>query len=139
MIYTKFLWILGSSIFIILGAIHLFYTFFTRKFYSRNEVLNSDMRSHSPILTRATSIWKAWIGFNASHSTGAIFIGVMNVFMAYYYFDSLVNTLFFFGFNIITVLFYLWLAKTYWFKIPFIGILITLICFVLSAILSLEI
>ncbi len=86
-----------------------------------------EMKSSSPILTNDTTIWKAWIGFNASHSSGAMFIGIVNLYLAYYYFE--IFTPFFYGLNILTVGFYLWLAKKYWFKIPFLGILLTLVCY----------
>ena len=29
----------------------------------------------SPVITRETTMWKAWVGFNASHSFGAILFG----------------------------------------------------------------
>jgi len=133
---AKYLWELGSAIFAILGSIHLYYTFFTNKFSSRNEKMVDEMKSSSLILTRKTTVWKAWIGFNASHSSGAIFIGVINFYLANRYFETLRHDHFFFLFNIMTTVFYLWLARKYWFKIPFIGILIALNCFCISYILT---
>ena len=133
---AKYIWEFGSLIFIILGSIHLVYTFFTNKFSTKNDKVIADMKSSYPILTKETTLWKAWIGFNASHSVGAIFIGVMNIYIAHNYFSALQNDLFFFTFNILTVVFYLWLAKKYWFRIPFWGILLTLICFLSAFILT---
>ena len=125
----KYIWEFGSLILLVLGSIHLFYTFFTNKFSSKNENLISEMKKSSPVLTNETTIWKAWIGFNASHSSGAIFIGVINLIIATNYFEEFLSNHFYYIFNIITILFYLILAKKYWFKVPFIGILITLICY----------
>ena len=135
---AKYLWEIGSFILIILGSIHLFYTFFTNKFSSRNKDLISEMKSATPILTNDTTMWRAWIGFNASHSSGAIFIGIMNFYIAFKYFDLFQPEHFFFLFNILTIAFYLWLAKKYWFKIPFIGILITLACYITAYFLVLS-
>ena len=132
---AKDIWELGSLIFIILGSIHLLYTFLTDKFSSKNEKAVTEMKSSHPILTKETTIWKAWIGFNASHSIGAIFIGVMNIYVVSKFFTVLQNDIFFFTFNILTVGLYLWLAKNYWFRIPFFGILLTFICFLTSFIL----
>ena len=132
---AKYIWEFGSVIFIILGVTHLLYTFFTNKFSSKNKRVIDEMKSSFPILTKETTIWNAWIGFNASHSSGAIFIGVINFYLVYHFFSILQNELFFFALNLLTVAFYLWLAKKYWFKIPFIGILITLICFITSFII----
>jgi len=125
----KYIWEFGSLILLVLGSIHMFYTFFTNKFSSKNESLISEMKKSSPVLTNETTIWKAWIGFNASHSSGAMFIGVINFLIATNYFEEFLSNHFYYIFNIITILFYLILAKKYWFKIPFIGILITLICY----------
>ena len=135
-IIAKYLWITGSLIFIVLGTIHLLYTFFTNKFSSRSEKAIEEMKSSNPILTKETTLWKAWVGFNASHSLGAIFIGVVNLYLAVQYFDLVQSDAFFFVLNITTTAFYLWLAKKYWFKIPFVGILLTLVCFVISCILT---
>lgn len=133
---AKYLWELGSLIITVLGTLHLYYTFFSNKFLSRNEKVNTEMKSSFPILTKETTMWKAWIGFNASHSSGAIFIGIINFYLAVRYFTVLQGDHFFFLFNILTIGFYAWLGKKYWFKIPFRGILITLICFVVSYILT---
>jgi len=133
---AKYLWELGSLIMLVLGSIHLYYTFFTNKFSSRSENAISEMKTSHPILTRETTMWKCWIGFNASHSSGAIFIGIINFYLAIQYFTVLQSDNFFFLFNILTIGFYAWLAKKYWFKIPFAGLLMTLICFFVSYILT---
>lgn len=133
---AKYLWLLGSLIITILGTIHLAYTFYTNKFSPRNEKLKGEMKSTNPILTRQTTMWKAWIGFNASHSSGAMFIGLINFYLAVNYFTIFQSDNFFFLFNILTIGFYVLLAKKYWFKVPLTGVTITLICFVVSYILT---
>ena len=129
---AKYIWEFGSIILIILGTIHLAYTFFTNKFSSKNKKVITEMKSSHPNLTKETTIWKAWIGFNASHSIGVIFIGIINLYLAFEYFSILQSDHFFFIFNILTISFFVWLAKLYWFKIPLIGTSITLICYMLS-------
>ena len=135
---AKYLWGLGSLIILLLGSIHLYYTFFSNKFFSKNEGLISEMKNSCPILTKETSMWGAWIGFNASHSIGAMFIGIINFYLALEYFTTLQADHFFFIFNILTIGFYVWLAKRYWFKIPLIGLLISLMCYIISYILTLA-
>lgn len=130
---AKYLWIAGSLPCIILGTIHLLYTFFTNKFSSRNKSLNEEMKISFPILTKEISMWNAWIGFNGSHSSGIIYIGLMNLFVAVWYPFFLQNPVFL-SFNIITALFYLWLAKKYWFRIPLTGTAITAGCFIAAAV-----
>lgn len=134
---AKYTWVFGSSIFVLFGTLHLLYTFFSNKFSSRNKNLIHEMQVSYPNLTKETTMWKAWIGFNASHSSGAMFIGIINMYLVHQYFMILANDPFFWLFNILTVSFYWWLAKRYWFKIPFIGISITLLCYLAAYILIL--
>ena len=77
-------------------------------------------------------MWQAWIGFNASHSSGAIFIGMVNFYVTCFYFAEFESDHFLPIFSIVTVGFYVWLAKKYWFRIPFMGIVFTLLCYVLA-------
>ena len=134
---AKYLWEFGSIILIILGTLHLLYTFFSNKFSTKNERLISEMKISHIILTKKVTMWRGWIGFNASHSSGIMFIGIINFYLALEYFPVFQFDHLFFIFNILTVGFYVWLAKKYWFKIPFMGILSTLICYTLSYIIIL--
>lgn len=127
--------VIGSSIFLILGSIHLFYTFFTGKFTPRNSVAEQEMKNTSPVLTRQTTVWNAWVGFNASHSLGAIFLGLVNILLITQYFSVAHDSLMLQIINLSTILFYLFLAKRYWFKTPLIGIIISSICFMITTIL----
>jgi len=68
--------VIGSLIFGILGSIHLFYTFFTHKFDPRDIEVKYAMENTTPRLTQETSMWQGLIGFNASHSIGAILIAL---------------------------------------------------------------
>jgi len=132
---AKYLWESGSIIIAVFGGIHIYYTFFTNNFSSRNEKMVGDMKTSFPNLTKQTTMWKAWIGFNASHSIGIIFIGIINFYLASRYFLILQSSHFFFLFNILTIGFYVWLAKKYYFKVPLIGISLTFVCFIISYIL----
>lgn len=132
-----YLWEFGSLILVILGTLHLLYTFFSNKFSSKNENLISEMKNSHIILTKKVTMWRGWIGFNASHSSGIMFIGIINFYVALEYFTVFESDHLYFIFNILTIGFYVWLAKKYWFKIPFTGILTTLICYTLSYIIIL--
>ncbi|MEO5890909.1 MAG: hypothetical protein ABIQ31_11685 [Ferruginibacter sp.] len=132
----RFLWIAGSLPFIILGSIHLGYTFFINKFSSGNKALEEEMKRSTPVLTKETTMWKAWIGFNGSHSAGAIYMGAINLFLSIQYFEVIRNPVFLL-LNLITVLFYCWLGKKYWFRIPFTGILIATCCFLSASVIIL--
>lgn len=132
----KYLWEIGSLILTILGLIHLYFTFFTNQFSSENETVIAAMKTSFMRLTKQTTIWKAWIGFNGSHSLGVVFIGIINFYITVKYFQVFNSDSFYFFFNIFIIGFYAWLAKRYWFTIPFMGLVLVLFCYVVSMILA---
>ena len=127
--------IIGASIFGLLGTIHLLYTFFTNKFNAYNPSVTEAMKSTTPILTKETTIWNAWVGFNASHSLGAMIISAFYIPLAAFNFDLIVQNAWFSILPVVISSSYLILAKKYWFKIPFFGILVATICFTLASVL----
>jgi hypothetical protein len=129
---TQYFWVAGSFVFLLLGITHLLYTFFSNKFDSREGSTSERMKQSSPVISKQTTMWKAWMGFNASHSAGAIYIGVINIVIAVGY-ETMIHNWAFAVFNLATVLFYLWLAKRYWFSVPFAGMLIATVCFAVAA------
>ena len=118
-----------------MGLLHLRGTFFGNKLFPKNEKLIEEMKISPLILTKKLTLWKSWIGFNGTHSSGAIFIGVVNLYLAINYFDVLQSDHFFSLFTILTIGFYVWVAKKYWFKAVLTGILTAWICFFVSCVL----
>ncbi|MEO7923859.1 MAG: hypothetical protein ABIR30_09285 [Chitinophagaceae bacterium] len=133
----KWLWIIASAIFIFLALLHLLYTFFTNKFSVRDRDTEAMMKRNFPVLTNKTTMWKAWIGFNGSHSIGGIFFGAINLYFALCQFGLLENSLFLLLFSCSTSFFYLFLGFKYWFSIPRTGILISSICFATATVIIL--
>lgn len=135
---SQFLFSVSALIFLSLGSMHLYYTFFSEKFRPRNNQVEMDMRGSSPQLTRQTTMWNAWIGFNASHSVGAMFYGLINLILIWDDFDYLRHAYPLLLLDLITLLYYMFLARKYWFRIPLSGIVISTVFFI-SAILFLFI
>jgi hypothetical protein len=133
MAYT--LYIIGFSIFALLGSMHLLYTFASNKFEAYDISATQAMKNTSPKLTKETTIWKAWIGFNASHSLGAMYIAIIYISLVSMYFEVIEQSLLLSLLPVLIGLSYLVLAKKYWFSSPFIGILIATVCFIGAAIL----
>ncbi len=131
----QILLIIGALIFGLLGTIHLLYTFFTNKFEAYDSSVTEAMKATSPILTKEISIWNAWIGFNASHSLGAMLVAGVYIPLTVSHFNIIQQSVWFSFLPVIIGLSYLVLAKKYWFKIPFIGVLISTVCFVGAAVL----
>ena len=131
----KFVLLLGSFTIFFLGTLHLLYTFFSNRFQPRNPQVETEMRNTTPRLTKSTTMWHAWIGFNASHSLGAIYFGIMNFVLVLGFFEVYRSSILLQLINLLTLTFYLFLARKYWFRIPFIGILIATICFAFAELL----
>ncbi len=124
---------IGLTIFGLLGITHLFYTFLTDKFAPLGIDVKKAMLSSSPRITKQTDMWRAWIGFNASHSLGLISFTVIYLYLSIVHFQLIVSSLVLSTFPVIVSISYLLLAQKYWFKIPFIGIAISLLCFSIFA------
>ena len=120
----------SAAIILILGSAHLLYTFVGPKLLPRDADLQSAMKSNAPVISKETTMWKAWIGFNASHSMGAILFGLVYGYLALLHTELLFAStyLMIVGAAMLTGL--LVLGKLYWFRAPFIGIAVSLICYV---------
>ena len=108
----------SAMIVLVLGFIHLAFTFFTRKLSPRDEELEKLMRQVSPRLTRQITMWKGWIAFNTTHSLGIIFFGVIYVYLALFAWTLLVHSPFFVVVGIAFFASNLVVAKKYMFSSP---------------------
>ena len=122
----------GSGVIGILGFIHLMYTFRSDRFEPRDDDLGSRLRSISPVLTSETTMWKAWIGFNASHSLGAMLFAAFYGYLATAQLNLLLSSPFLVALSLVTLGSYLVLARLFWFSAPFRGIAFSTSLFVLG-------
>ena len=83
---------IGSVTIGVLGLVHLVYTFRTDKFEPRDENLGLRLREISPVLTSETTMWKAWVGFNASHSLGALLFAAVFGYLSMFELDFLLSS-----------------------------------------------
>ena len=115
----------SAAIILLLGLIHLFYTFRGPKLQPRDASLKVTMSEVSPILTRQTTMWKAWVGFNASHSFGAIFFGLVYGYLALAHSPFLFQSTFLLLVGLFLLVGYVFLGKVYWFSVPYRGIVLS--------------
>jgi hypothetical protein len=125
---------LSAGILFALGLLHLVYTFSGRKLTPRDPALRIRMNEVSPVITRETTMWRAWIGFNASHSMGAI--GLIYGYLAVVHSQLLFRSPFLLVVGLAMLGGLLALGKIYWFSIPFTSIAISLACYVASIVMS---
>jgi hypothetical protein len=126
----------SAAIIFLLGALHLTYTFHGPKLTPRDPALIEAMDSVSPVITSETTMWRTWIGFNASHSLGALLFGLVYGYLALVRDDVLFDSPFLLGVGFATLVAYLTLGKRYWFSVPFTGIAVSLACYVASVVAS---
>jgi len=115
-----------------LGLLHLSITFRGRSLHPRDTSLLPALQKVSPMLTRETTMWNAWIGFNASHSFGALLFGLIYGYLALAAPALLFSSLYLRAVGLLLLGGYAWLGKRYWFRIPFRGIVLALLCYVLA-------
>lgn len=131
---TQTLIVAGALIFGLLGILHLAYTLFTGKFSPRDAATEAAMKLTHPRLTRRTTLWEAWVGFNASHSLGAMLFAAIYLLLALAHMDWLREAPGLVWLAALGALAYLALAVRYWFRTPLIGIALASVCFLVAAI-----
>lgn len=122
----------SALIIFLMGAAHLILTFRGRKFWPHDESLQVVMSQMSPRISAQTSMWRAWIGFNASHSLGAIFFGLVYGHLALVRSDLLFASWFLLSLGGAMLTGLLLLARLYWFHVPFKGVALSLALYVAS-------
>ena len=136
MLAAKILMVLSASIIFTLGVVHFAYTFWGPKLTPRDPTLQVSMSQVSPVITKETTMWRAWVGFNASHSMGLILFGVVFGFLALAHGQLLFRSPFLLVVGLAFLVGFVVLCKVYFFRVPLMGISISLACYVASIALS---
>jgi hypothetical protein len=90
------------------------------------------MARDSLLLTRRTTLWLAWVGFNLSHSLGAVLFGSVMMLIARSpsFFQAQGSV--FLPLAVLVSATYLVLGLRYWFRTPIIGISLSSTSFIAS-------
>jgi hypothetical protein len=115
----------SALVLLAMGSAHLWLTLRGSSFHPRDASLRAAMEQVSPKLTRRTSMWKAWVGFNASHSFGAMLFGLVYGYLALVNPSVLFGSWFLQGVGLALLAGYCALAVAYWFKTPLRGVLLS--------------
>jgi uncharacterized membrane protein len=124
----------SATTLLLLGLLHLLYTFRGPKLRPRDAELQQRMATVSPVISREMTMWDAWVGFNASHSFGAILFGVVYGYLALAQAEFLFGSAFLLAVGLLLLSGYAFLAKRYWFSIPLRGILVSLLLYAVALI-----
>lgn len=119
-----------------LGVVHLVYTFWGPNLTPRDPALQISMNQIAPVITKETTMWRCWVGFNASHSMGLILFGLVFGFLALAHGKLLFQLPFLLIVGLAMLGGFVVLSKVYFFSAPLTGISISLVCCVVSIALS---
>ena len=132
--------ILGGSVFVALGGMHAIYTLLDLRDPRRlvpvdPSVARAMANSALRLSGGRTDMWRAWIGFNFSHSLGVLLFGALAVWAGCRFKTLPAGVM-----PALTLIgcVYLALALRYWFRAPAIGIAIGTSCFAAAWVLSLR-
>lgn len=125
----------GGAIFGALGTLHLILTFRGPKLHPYDDAVRTAMQSTTMRITRDTSLWNAWIGFNASHSLGAMVFAAFVLLLGIGYGDFLRSAPVFAWLAFANAAVWLAVAYRYWFRIPRNGLALATLCFLAAAVL----
>jgi len=133
--------ILGGAVFGVLGVLHALYTLLDLRDPRRlapvdPSVAHAMVNSALRLSGGRTDMWRAWIGFNFSHSLGLLLFAGL-AFWAGSRFNTLPAGVIMPVLTLIGCV-YLVLALVYWFRAPAIGVAIGTSCFAVAWVLSLK-
>ncbi|MCB1609173.1 MAG: hypothetical protein KDI71_19595 [Xanthomonadales bacterium] len=129
----------SALIILLLGLAHLYYTFVGSKLRPRDAAVETAMAQSHPGITTQTTLWRAWVGFNASHSLGAMLFGLIYAYLALYQAQLLFTSAFLMALGLVFLAAYLVLGFRYWFSVPRNGIALASACYLtgwLASVLS---
>jgi hypothetical protein len=128
--------VLSASIIFTLGVTHLVYTFWGPLLTPRDPALQISMSQTSPVVTKETTMWRCWVGFNASHSMALILFGLVFGFLALAHGQLLFQSPFLLAVGLTMLGGFVVLCKLYFFSVPLAGVSISLPSYVASILSS---
>jgi hypothetical protein len=128
--------VLSASIIFTLGTLHLVYTFWGQQLRPRDPSLQISMSQISPVVSKETTMWRAWLGFNVTHSMALILFGLVFGFLALAHGEILFHSRFLLVVGLAVLTGLVVVCKLYFFSSPLAGVSIALACYVASIALS---
>lgn len=122
----------GAIIILALGLVHLLFTFGGGKLDPLDAALKQRMQEVPPVITRETTMWRAWIGFNASHAFGAILFGLVYAYLPLAHAKVFFQSPLIIGAGLAMLAGLVALGRLYWFSIPRLGINAATVLYVLG-------
>jgi len=124
--------IMSAGIIGLLGLVHLVLTFWGPKHLPRDRSLIDAMANTAPEITSQTTIWRMWMGFNASHSMGLMLFGLSYSYLALAHSELLFQSIYLQVLGLAMLAGYVVLARRFYFSAPLVGASVSLVLFTVS-------
>ena len=123
---------LGGGIFMLLGLLHALYTYLDihrpRRLVPQDPAVAIAMAESQLRLARGgTTMWRAWVGFNFSHSLGLVVFGLVCIYAGTMLGKTVLPPVALLVLVAIALI-YLGLSVLYWFRIPTLGVALATVC-----------
>lgn len=119
----------AAAILLLLGSLHLLYTFVGPRLRPRDPALQAQMQVAAPGISAGSTMWDFWVGFNVSHSLGVMLFGLVYGHLALNFPALLFASQFLSLLGLLTLLAYAATAWRYWFRAPLAGVLVALVLY----------
>jgi hypothetical protein len=133
---SRYLFVAGGVPFVVLGLAHAGATPLRvgePKGLAPSDAAVSRAMAEAPLrLTRRTDVWRAWVGFNFSHSLGAVFFGLAASLVGSSDASFAACGALFGPLAVVVSSGYLVLACKYWFRTPIVGCGVSVALFLAS-------
>jgi hypothetical protein len=126
----------SAAVILLLGFVHLLYTFRGPMLHPRDPDLTAMMMTVSPVITRETTMWRVWVGLNASLSLGLILFGAMYGYLAICHSAFLFRSWFLLALGFALLLSYAAVARLYFFNAPFREIVLAAALYLLGIVVN---
>jgi hypothetical protein len=128
----------SAAVILFLGLIHLLYTFRGPNLHPRDPDLIAKMMTVPAVISRETTMWRLWVGFNATHSFGLILFGALYGYLAMSHRELLLRSWFLLALGFALLLGYAFIARLYFFTSPFRGVVLAAVLYLLGIVVNLA-
>ena len=126
----------SAAVTLLLGVVHLLYTFRGTMLHPRDPDLMAKMMTVSPVITREITMWQAWIGFNATHSFFLILFGAVYGYLAIRHSEFLFHSWFLLALGFALLLSCAVVARLYFFTAPFRDVVLATVLYLLGIVVN---
>jgi hypothetical protein len=126
----------GGGVFVLMGLLHALYTYLDidrpRRLVPQDPAVARAMaESNLRLSGTGTTMWRAWVGFNFSHSLGVVLFGAVCIGAGLILGTIVLPAWILFVFVVIALLYFV-MGLLYWFRIPVAGIAVAGVCLLVA-------